>query len=114
MTSELGTLVPCGGGDPIPLIKNKLLIGRRSQCDIALRFPNVSSHHCEIELIDGYWFVRDLNSRNGTFVNGRRVTGEVQLRHGSCLRFHEFEFEFCDALLEQSSETEFEPRPVRV
>ncbi|RMG36969.1 MAG: FHA domain-containing protein [Planctomycetota bacterium] len=68
----LGQLVPCGGGDPIPLLKPKLLVGRRSQCDIALRFPNVSSHHCELEFKDGYWFVRDLNSRNGIKVNGVR------------------------------------------
>ena len=68
----LGELVPCGGGDPIPLLKHKLLIGRRSRCDIALRFPNVSSHHCELELMNGYWYVRDMNSRNGIKVNNER------------------------------------------
>lgn len=70
--AKLGELDPCGGGDPIPLLKPKLLIGRRSSCDITLRFPNVSSHHCELELINGYWRVQDLNSRNGTKVNGAR------------------------------------------
>ena len=68
----LGELVPCGGGDPIPLLKSSLLVGRRSRCDIALKFPNVSSHHCELELIDGYWHVRDMRSRNGIKVNGVR------------------------------------------
>ncbi len=68
----LGELVPCGGGDPIPLLKDNLLVGRRSRCDIALQFPNVSSHHCELELIDGYWHVRDMRSRNGIKVNGVR------------------------------------------
>ena len=56
----LGELIPRGGGDPIPLQKTTLLIGRRSSCDIALRFANVSSRHCELELINGYWQVRDL------------------------------------------------------
>jgi adenylate cyclase len=70
--SMLGELVPCGGGDPIPLVKDKLLLGRRGSCDISLRFPNVSSHHCQLELLNGYWFVRDLNSRNGIKVNGVR------------------------------------------
>ena len=69
----LGQLVPQGGGDPIPLIREKLLIGRRDSCDIALRFPNVSSHHCEMEFRNGYWLVRDLGSANGTKVNGVRV-----------------------------------------
>lgn len=68
-----GELVPQGGGDPIPLLKKKLLIGRRDSCDIALRFPNVSSRHCELEMQDGYWLVRDLGSSNGTKVNGVRV-----------------------------------------
>ncbi len=70
--STLGELIPCGGGDPIPLLKPRLLVGRRSRCDIALRFPNVSSHHCELEFLDGYWFVRDMNSRNGVKVNDTR------------------------------------------
>lgn len=67
-----GELVPCGGGDPIPLLKTKLLVGRRSRCDVMLDFPNVSSHHCELEFLNGYWFARDLGSRNGIKVNGAR------------------------------------------
>ena len=68
----LGRLVPCGGGDPIPLMSPKLLVGRRSACDIKLDFQNVSSHHCELELKNGYWHIRDLNSSNGIKVNGER------------------------------------------
>jgi pSer/pThr/pTyr-binding forkhead associated (FHA) protein len=68
----LGELIPTGGGDAIPLLKPKLLVGRRDECDIALRFPNVSSHHCELELVDGYWQIHDLNSSNGIKVNGVR------------------------------------------
>jgi adenylate cyclase len=68
-----GELVPQGGGDPVPLLQKKLLVGRRDSCDIALRFPNVSSRHCEMEFVDGYWMVRDLGSSNGTKVNGVRV-----------------------------------------
>jgi hypothetical protein len=67
-----GELTPSGGGDPIPLLKRKLLIGRRPSCDITLRFANVSSHHCELELMNGYWFVRDLGSANGIKVNDSR------------------------------------------
>jgi predicted component of type VI protein secretion system len=70
--TTLGELIPCGGGDPIPLLKPKLLVGRRSNCDIALGYQNVSSQHCQLELINGYWNIRDLNSRNGIKVNGVR------------------------------------------
>ena len=65
--------MPLGGGDPIPLLKSKLLIGRRDSCDIVLRFPNVSSQHCLLEMVNGYWSVRDMGSSNGTKVNGSRV-----------------------------------------
>jgi adenylate cyclase len=67
----LGQLVPCGGGLPIPLPRPKLLVGRQTGCDIPLPYSTVSSRHCELELIDGYWFVRDLGSSNGTRVNGK-------------------------------------------
>ena len=68
----LGQLIPVGGGDPIPMNRPKLLVGRRSSCDIKLDFQNVSSHHCEFELRDGYWHIRDLGSSNGVKVNGER------------------------------------------
>ncbi len=79
-----GELHPVGGGDPIPLLKTSLLVGRRENCDIVLRFSNVSSHHCELNVNDGYWYVRDLNSRNGVKVNGNRVT-EKLIRPGDVL-----------------------------
>lgn len=69
----LGVLNPLGGGDPIPLVKERMTVGRRESCDICLRFPNVSSQHCELVFEQGYWMVRDLDSRNGTRVNGQRV-----------------------------------------
>ena len=70
----LGQLIPCGGGDAIPLTGPRLLVGRRSTCDIRLDFQNVSSHHCEFELRDGYWNIRDLGSSNGIKVNGERCS----------------------------------------
>lgn len=69
-----GELVPVGGGDPIPLLKKSLLVGRRETCDIVLRFGNVSGNHCQLMVESGYWYVQDLNSQNGTKVNGSRIT----------------------------------------
>ena len=68
-----GELIPQGGGDPIPLLKKQLLVGRRESCDIVLRFANVSAHHCQLFVNGGYWYVRDMQSRNGVKVNGIRV-----------------------------------------
>ena len=69
-----GELIPLGGGDPIPLLKKNLLVGRRESCDIVLRFSNVSAHHCQLICNGGYWYVKDLQSRNGIKVNGMRVS----------------------------------------
>src|SRR5258708_25787801 len=75
MSAEfVGELVRVGGGDPIPLRRGVLTIGRRESCDISLRFPNISGLHCELAFKDaGYWQVRDLGSTNGIKVNGERV-----------------------------------------
>ena len=69
-----GELLPLGGGDPIPLLKKSLLVGRRESCDIVLRFSNISAHHCQLMVLGGYWYVKDLKSRNGVKVNGARAS----------------------------------------
>jgi len=79
-----GELIPLGGGDSIPLLKKTLLVGRRESCDIRLRFSNVSAHHCQLSITGGYWYVRDMDSRNGIKVNGVRVT-EKRLDPGDVL-----------------------------
>ena len=66
----LGELNPIGGGDTIALNEERLVVGRRSKCDLTLRFNDVSNQHCELEFRSGYWFARDLTSSNGTKVNG--------------------------------------------
>ncbi len=68
-----GELIPMGGGDPIPLLKKQLLIGRRESCDIVLRFANVSAHHCQLFIDSGYWYVRDMQSSNGVKINDVRI-----------------------------------------
>ena len=68
--SQLGLLVPCGGGPSIVLRKAKILIGRSSDCDVVLPLPFVSSRHCTLELLQGYWQMVDLGSKNGTTVDG--------------------------------------------
>ncbi len=70
---KYGQLTPTGGGDCVPLTKKKLVIGRRDSCDIQLKFPNVSGKHCRMTLESGYWFVKDLGSRNGVKVDDRPV-----------------------------------------
>lgn len=90
-----GRLVPCGGGDPIPLMRTDLLVGRRGQCDIQLKFTNVSAQHCRLFMEGGYWFVEDLNSSNGVKVDGVRVQRKA-LPPGVTLSFakHRYTIEY--------------------
>ncbi len=68
----LGRLVPLGGGQDHPLLRTKLSVGRHFDCDVVIREKTVSGKHCELEFENGFWRVRDLGSRNGTRVGGRR------------------------------------------
>jgi len=94
MPASYGELHPVGGGDPIPLLKPTLTVGRRESSDIVLRFPNVSGTHCELSLVDGHWIVKDLGSSNGTKVNGTRVT-EGRLDPGDKVSIGRHEYEVC-------------------
>ncbi|MCC7474696.1 MAG: FHA domain-containing protein [Pirellulales bacterium] len=95
-----GTLIPLGGGDPIPLPnprqKRQLLIGRRESCDIVLRFANVSAHHCQLTCDGGYWFVRDLQSRNGIKINDQKIQEQRVLNPGDILSVakHKYRVEY--------------------
>lgn len=89
-----GELLPRGGGDPIPLLKPVLFIGRRETADIVLRFPNVSAQHCQMVVVDGFWHVKDLGSSNGIKVNGVR-TLEQRIDPGDILAIARHEYEVC-------------------
>jgi pSer/pThr/pTyr-binding forkhead associated (FHA) protein len=76
-------------------------IGRDYSCDIAIDDISVSANHAEIEArendyLDGYfeYFIRDLGSTNGTFLNDNDVIDELPLKNGDKVRvaFNEFKF----------------------
>jgi pSer/pThr/pTyr-binding forkhead associated (FHA) protein len=75
----LGVMQPVGGGDPIPLTKPEMTVGRRRGCDIRLDYENISGKHCSLRFLNGIWMVRDLGSTNGTTVNGSLIASEQSL-----------------------------------
>ena len=58
-------------------------IGRAAQCDVQFETRVVSGVHARIALVRGDWVVQDLDSRNGTYLDGERVQHAV-LRGGRC------------------------------
>lgn len=78
----LGRLVPLGGGQDFALRSNRITVGRRPPSQLIIERATVSGSHCELELVEGYWFVRDLGSRNGTRIDGEKVTEGWVLPNG--------------------------------
>jgi len=67
-------LIPLQGGESITIDKDVTVVGRQAEhCDIVLDRKSVSKIHCIIARTDGLLFVRDLDSTNGTKVNGQRI-----------------------------------------
>jgi pSer/pThr/pTyr-binding forkhead associated (FHA) protein len=61
------------------------VIGRHTDTDIRLAYPDVSRHHCQLRFEDGQWRVQDLNSVNGIRVNNE-PTAQATLYAGDLLR----------------------------
>jgi pSer/pThr/pTyr-binding forkhead associated (FHA) protein len=60
-----------------PLPSNVTTIGRRHSCDLQIPLTHVSKRHCQLSHNKGVLRVRDLGSRNGTYLNGNRIDEEV-------------------------------------
>ncbi|MCA9059958.1 MAG: EAL domain-containing protein [Planctomycetaceae bacterium] len=80
-------------------------IGRSASSHLSLNDPTVSSRHAELVLIDDDLFVRDVNSTNGTMLNGRPVTGLFPVRHRDILHFGSVMCTICQPVEESLSST---------
>ncbi len=69
-------------------------IGRGEENDVRIRDDTVSLNHATLLRKRGAWFVVDLRSMNGTFVDGSRVSGERELHQGAHLRLGAVELSF--------------------
>ena len=54
--------------------KDVVIIGRSSSCDIVVQNPKVSHQHGKFYKQNGFWFYQDMNSTNGTIVNGKKIS----------------------------------------
>jgi hypothetical protein len=66
-------------------------IGRDASCDLAIADMTVSRRHAQLERTAGGWLLTDLESTNGTRVNGWRVRGRVPVRSGDLVSFGNLE-----------------------
>jgi hypothetical protein len=75
-------LKPAGGASYTVDLENGAILGRGADCSATIDDNTVSKHHCRVGL-DGRPWIEDLGSTNGTYVNGRRISGSASwLRRG--------------------------------
>ncbi len=70
-------------------------IGRDASCDLAIADMTVSRRHATLERTEDGWLLTDLESTNGTRVNGWRVRGKVSVTPGDLVSFGNCEYSLC-------------------
>lgn len=91
---KLVVLAGAKTGASVPIKKSSFVIGRSKECALRAGSEAISRKHCELAQTDSGITVRDLGSRNGTYVNDEKVEGKVKLSHGDRLRIGPLEFRY--------------------
>ena len=77
-----------------PLNSSISRIGRYADCDVCIDHNGVSREHAQLTLEKDGYYIEDLKSRNGTFLNDRQITEKTLLHEGDLLRFCDVELVF--------------------
>ena len=93
MQVKLKVLSGKNSGKEISVPVKRFLIGRADDCHLRPKSDAISRNHCAILVGDEEVVIRDLNSRNGTLLNGKPVKGDQVLATGDVLKIGKIEFE---------------------
>ncbi len=91
-------------GREIEIFPGTICIGRQTDCDIQLLENSLSRKHANIEYREDYWFLKDLGSQNGSFVDDQPVV-EKKLDHGDHIRLGNVVLQFFDDVSPQAGDT---------
>jgi ABC-type multidrug transport system ATPase subunit len=94
-SAEVSTRIP---------LSSRMVLGRDSRCEVPLPSRDISRFHAEISEINGGFFVRDLNSTNGTFINDKALKARAELCDRDRLRVGPYTFLVKDGFLWPSSQ----------
>ncbi|GMA41677.1 FHA domain-containing protein FhaB/FipA [Mobilicoccus caccae] len=73
-------------GSTVPLKESGVLLGRNPECTLVIDDDYASGRHARVYFEDRSWYAEDLDSTNGTFVEGHRITEPTPLKEGTQLR----------------------------
>ncbi|MDY6794828.1 MAG: FHA domain-containing protein [Actinomycetota bacterium] len=79
---------------PVFELGDEMLVGRAGECGISIEDEFASNLHAKIYQQEGRYYVEDLGSTNGTYVNGRRITYPTELRPGDLVKVGRTVLEF--------------------
>jgi pSer/pThr/pTyr-binding forkhead associated (FHA) protein/tetratricopeptide (TPR) repeat protein len=74
-----------GAGQLLEVKQGTVVVGRASVSDLRLQHPSISRRHTQIKRVGEQFFVKDLGSQNGTFVNKQRIATEVEVKPGDSI-----------------------------
>jgi len=94
MQASLRVLVGKQKGRDIPLPDALFIIGRDPLCHLRPHSSLVSRRHCAVARWGGRILVRDLKSANGTFLNQKKITNQVEVQNGDVLDVGNLSFSF--------------------
>jgi pSer/pThr/pTyr-binding forkhead associated (FHA) protein len=74
-----------GAGQLLEVKQGVIVVGRASVSDLRLQHPSISRRHAQVKRVGEQFFVKDLGSQNGTFVNKQRIATEVEVKPGDTI-----------------------------
>jgi len=94
--AQLNVLKGPNPGKTFTLEGNEAVLGRNATCQVVLNVPAVSREHAVVRRINGQYYIEDMQSRNGTFVNNQEIKAPTLLRNGDRIKICDNLFTFQD------------------
>lgn len=100
-----------GAGQLLEVKQGTVIVGRASVSDLRLQHPSISRRHTQFKRVGEQFFVKDLGSQNGTFVNKQRISGEVEVKPGDSIAMGNAVLRLRGPLAKGESPAAAEPTP---
>lgn len=94
----------------VPLSKDRVTLGRRPYNDVVVDGLAVSGEHAALQAIGNEYFIEDLNSTNGTFINSKKIKRQI-LQAGDLIEIGAYTITYDHEVLDYKSNTASAPRP---
>lgn len=88
----------------VPLLKERMTLGRRPYNDIVVDNLAVSGEHAALQAIGNEYYIEDLNSTNGTFINGKKIKRQI-LHAGDSIEIGKYTIKYANDVVDSKTTT---------